>query len=57
MTLTFGQGHRHLDHKMRLIGLYLGTKYEVCRSNRFRDMDLGTLKTKIGIFDKEEMRM
>ena len=30
LTLIKGQGHRHLGHWMRLIGLYLGTKYEVC---------------------------
>ena len=38
VTLTFGQGHRHLGHWMRLIGLYLGTKYEVCRWNSLQDM-------------------
>ena len=38
LTLTMGQGHRHLGHWMRLIGLYLGTKYQVCRRNSLRDM-------------------
>ena len=40
LTLTFDldQGHRQLSHWMRLIGLYLGTKYEVCRWNSLRDM-------------------
>ena len=38
VTLTLGQGHRHLGHWMCLIGLYLGTKYEVCRWNSIRDM-------------------
>ena len=33
VILDQGQGHRHLGHWMRLIGLYLGTKYEVCRWN------------------------
>ena len=32
------QGHRHLGHWMCLIGLYLGTKYEVYRWNSIRDM-------------------
>ena len=36
LTFTFGQGHRHLGHWMRLIRLYIGTKYEVCRWNSFR---------------------
>ena len=27
------QGHRHLGYSMRLLGLYLHTKYEVCRWN------------------------
>ena len=31
LTLTFGQRYRHLGHWMRIYGLYLGTKYEVCR--------------------------
>ena len=35
---------------MRLIGLYLGTKYEVSRSNRFWDMDLGAPES---LFDLE----
>ena len=26
LTLTFGKGHRHLNHWMRFIELYLGTK-------------------------------
>ena len=30
-TLTLGQGLRHLGHWMHIYGLYLGTKYEVCR--------------------------
>ena len=38
LTLTFGQGHQHLGHWVRLIGLYLGKKYEVCRWNSLRDM-------------------
>ena len=38
LTLTFGHGHKHLGHWMRLIGLYLGTKYEVCKWNSIRDM-------------------
>ena len=38
LTLTFSQGHRHLSHWMRLIGLYLDTKYEVCRWNSLWDM-------------------
>ena len=42
LTLTFdldkGQGHRNLGHWMHLIGLYLGTKYEVCRWNSIQDM-------------------
>ena len=29
--LDQGQGHRHLGQGMRINGLYLGTKYEVCR--------------------------
>ena len=33
-----GQGHRHLGHWMRLIRLYLATKYEMCRWNSLRDM-------------------
>ena len=33
-TLTFGR----LGHWMRLIGLYLGTNYEVCRWNSLQDM-------------------
>ena len=33
-----GQGYRHLGHWMLLIGLYLGTKCEVCRWNRICDM-------------------
>ena len=41
LDLGFGQGHRHLGHWMRLIGLYLGTKYEVSESNRFWDMNPG----------------
>ena len=36
--MTVGQGHRHLGHWMRLIRLYLGTKYEVCRWNSIQDM-------------------
>ena len=27
----FGQSHQHFGNLMRLNGLYLGTKYEVCR--------------------------
>ena len=38
LTLTLGQGHQHLGHWMRFIGLYLGTKYEVCRWNSVQDM-------------------
>ena len=38
VTLTFGQGHQHLGHWMRLNGLYLRTKYEVCRWNSMQDM-------------------
>ena len=38
LTFTFGQGHRLLGHWMRLIGLYHGTKYEVCWWNSLRDM-------------------
>ena len=41
LTLTFDQGHHHLGHWLRLTWLYLGTKYEVCGSNRFWDMNLG----------------
>ena len=32
------QGHRYFGHWMCLIGLYLGTKYEVCRWNSLREM-------------------
>ena len=39
VTLTFDQGRWHLGHWMRLIGLYLGTKYDVCGSNRYWDMN------------------
>ena len=35
---SVGQGHRPLDHWMRLIRLYLGTKYEVCKWNGLQDM-------------------
>ena len=51
--LTFGQGHRHLGHWMPLIGLYLGTKYEVCRWNSVQDMtsSLFFFYTFIGKFD------
>ena len=38
LTLTLGQDHRHLGHWMRLIGLYLGTKNDVCRCNSIPDM-------------------
>ena len=38
LTLTKGQGHQHLGHWMHLIGLYLGTKYEVCRWSSLQDM-------------------
>ena len=38
LTLIFGQGHRHLGHWMPIYGLYLGTKYEVCRWNNIWDM-------------------
>ena len=38
MTLNFGQGHRHLGHWMRLIVLYLSTKYEVCKWNSLQDI-------------------
>ena len=38
LTLTFDQGHRHLSHWMRLIRLYLGTKYEVCKWNSLWDI-------------------
>ena len=37
-TLTLGQGLRHLGHWMHIYGLYLGTKYEVCRWNNIWDM-------------------
>ena len=37
LTLTLSQGHRHYGHWMRIIGLYLDTKYEVCRWNSLRD--------------------
>ena len=33
------KGHRHLGNWMHLNGLYLGTKYEVCGSNRFWEMN------------------
>ena len=36
--MTFGQSHRHFGHWMCLNGLYLGTKYEVCRWNSLQDM-------------------
>ena len=35
LTLTFGQGYRHLDYHMQPIGLYLGAEYEVCGTHRF----------------------
>ena len=38
LTLTKNQGHQRLGHWMRLIGLYLGTKYEVCRWNSLQVM-------------------
>ena len=53
LILTKGQGHRYLGHWMRLIRLYLGTKYEVCRWNSLRDMtsSLGFLPFLIEKFD------
>ena len=38
VPLALGQGHRHLGCWMRLIGLYLGTKHEVCRWNSIWSM-------------------
>ena len=35
---TESQGHCHLGYSIHLIGLYLGTKNEVCGSNRLWDM-------------------
>ena len=43
IDLTFCQGHRHLGHWMHLIGLYLGTKYEVCRWNSIKDIKIGKM--------------
>ena len=37
--------HRHLDHWMRFIGLYLGTKYKVCRWNSIQD-----ITSSLGVF-------
>ena len=39
LTLTFDLDlHWHLGHRMCLHGLYLDTKYEVCRCNRIWEM-------------------
>ena len=40
VSLSEGQEHSHLSQQIRLVGLYLSTKYEGCRSNSKIHFDL-----------------